>query len=410
LASSSDRPSRAQRCARKARRRLQRPARQAHRARRALRRIPPLWDYLAKIEDPRSRRGKRHPLVSVLALLVVALLCQQRGYRGAAQWARASSGSFKRRLGFTEFDTPAPSTFYEVLKGLSWSAVEEQTRAWSAAVLLALGTDPDHALTAVALDGKRLRGSAAAGANVAHLLAAVSHRLALTLGHQAVAAGQGERTVSEPFLEAILFPGCVLTADAGFTSRKLATQVVAEGADYVAVVKGNQPKLKAKIGELLGVYGLPRDRRRTEVEPENRHGRLANRHLLVASVEPGEVDWPGARQIFAVRRSYYHSHNGKSSWQLVYGITSLPETRANARLLLALIRGHWTIETGAFWVRDAVLGEDAARITEGNVAMNMAVCRGLVTTLLRASGCEGVAAGQREMSADKNRALRLIGV
>lgn len=383
------------------------------RVRRTLRRLPPLTHYLAQIKDPRSPRGRRHALGSILTLLIVGLLCQQNGYRAAALWARACSPAFKRRLGFTEHDTPAPSTFCEVLKVLPWKEVSTQLRAWSQAVLQALGQADVGELNAVSLDGKRLRGAAAAGAEIAHYLALVVHGLALTLGEQAVAQGQGELTVTEKFLEEVLAAGWVVTADAQFTQRSVTKQILERGADYVLMAKGNQPKLAQAIADVLGPTGATRDQRRATMEVERRGRRIANRFLVAVTVDPEDtgtfVEWPGVQQVFCVRRSYYHPTTRKETDQLVYGLTSLPPEQADPERLLRLTRGHWTIETGNFWVRDVVLGEDASRMGYGKVAMAMTILRGVAITSIKAAGYAGVTEGRRELSAQPNRALALVG-
>ena len=38
-----------------------------------------LLDMLAEVPDPRKKKGRRHPLVAMLALTVVGLLCQPNG-------------------------------------------------------------------------------------------------------------------------------------------------------------------------------------------------------------------------------------------------------------------------------------------------------------------------------------------
>jgi predicted transposase YbfD/YdcC len=345
----------------------------------------------------------------MLALLVAGILCGQNGYRGAAQWARATSPAFKRRLGFIEHDTPAPSTFCELLKELPWKDLEGPVRVWSAAVLKKLGRDPEAAFQAVALDGKRLRGSAKAGADLVQYLSVVSHGLALTLGNEGIESGKGELSGTESLLAEVLTAGCVLTADAQFTQRKVAEAVLARGADYLMMVKGNQPKLQDQVTNLLGLGGVPQARRRMATQREAKNGRQVERDLVVTEVKPGEVDWPGVQQVFWVRRCYYYPRSRKHTLQVVYGVTSMPAAKADAKALLALARGHWTIETGAFWVRDVELREDAARIAYGKTAMAMAVCRGLAMTALKASGRASVAQGRREMMSGIQRALRLIG-
>ena len=48
-----------------------------------------LLDMLAKLRDPRKHKGKRHPLKSILALLVIGLMCGHKGYTSIATWARS---------------------------------------------------------------------------------------------------------------------------------------------------------------------------------------------------------------------------------------------------------------------------------------------------------------------------------
>ena len=39
-----------------------------------------LLDRLAEVPDPRKKKGLRHPLKAMLAVLVVGLLCGHKGY------------------------------------------------------------------------------------------------------------------------------------------------------------------------------------------------------------------------------------------------------------------------------------------------------------------------------------------
>lgn len=71
---------------------------------------------------------------------------------------------------------------------------------------------------------------------------------------------------------------------------------------------------------------------------------------------------------------------GKTSYEIVYAITSLPRERAGPEQLLDLVRQHWSIENRLHWRRDATLREDASRIRCGNAPQALAALR---NTMLR---------------------------
>ena len=81
--------------------------------------------------------------------------------------------------------------------------------------------------------------------------------------------------------------------------------------------------------------------------------------------------------------------------EVVLGITSLPRSRAGARELLGLSRGHWGIENGLHGVRDGTLREDASRIRRGTATQVMAVVRNLIIFLFRREGYTNAAAATR---------------
>src|SRR3954468_8743457 len=47
-----------------------------------------LLAFLAEVPDPRSRHGRRHTLVAMLAHACCAILCGCRGYAAISQWGR----------------------------------------------------------------------------------------------------------------------------------------------------------------------------------------------------------------------------------------------------------------------------------------------------------------------------------
>ncbi|WP_198035082.1 transposase family protein [Streptacidiphilus rugosus] len=56
-------------------------------------------DRLSSLPDPRDRRGRRHPLVSVLLVAASAVLAGARSFRAIGQWATAAPQHTLSRLG-----------------------------------------------------------------------------------------------------------------------------------------------------------------------------------------------------------------------------------------------------------------------------------------------------------------------
>ena len=109
-----------------------------------------LLDGFARVPDPRSPHGRRHPLPAVLALATAAMLSGARSLYAIAQWGRLQPPAVVAALGFTRERTPAVSTLHLVFRALDAAAFEAAPAGWARA---SLGAEE-----AIAVDGKGLRG------------------------------------------------------------------------------------------------------------------------------------------------------------------------------------------------------------------------------------------------------------
>lgn len=385
------------------------------------RKMPPLVDYLARVPDPRDPRGRRHPLPAILSLVCLAMLSGIHGYLPAAEWARSLSRRQRRRLGFRQGATPAPSTLYEVLKVLSWEALEAELRRWmtdlcvgaeadAAADTVAADAAGGHRWTALAIDGKTARGSWKRGAEVAHLLAVVQHEAGLTVAQAPVKSKQGELTALRPLLKQLVLEGMVLTFDAQFTQEDVAETILSRGGEYVMRVKQNQPTLLDQVQEVLSATNYDPARRQSVSTFEKAHGRIENRQLVVHRLEPGEVDWPGAAQVFVLIATRITNPSEPPVDTRLYGVTSLTAEEAGPEALLQLVRGHWTVENRVFWVRDVVLREDASTVATGNIVSVLASLRGAVLNLLKLTGGSRTARTIRGFNGNRTAAFQALGL
>src|SRR3954467_922190 len=102
---------------------------------------------------------------SLLLIAVAAMLSGRRDQLSIVRWGRQLSRDTLASIGISRARVPAPSVWCEMFKALDVAALERALGHW------VLGEQPaGH----VALDGKRLRGSATAQAAGVHLLAAFS--------------------------------------------------------------------------------------------------------------------------------------------------------------------------------------------------------------------------------------------
>ncbi len=111
------------------------------------------------------------------------------------------------------------------------------------------------------------------------------------------------------------------------------------------------------------------------------HGRIETRRLEVTEALAGYLDWPGLKQVCRITRE--REIDGKKSTETVYAITSWSRQQADARRLLNLNRGHWSVENRLFCVRDVTFHEDQCRVRRGTGPQVLAAARNTCITLIR---------------------------
>ena len=368
----------------------------------------PLIEVFAAIPDFRKPRGKRHPLPAIFALACCAMLCGARSYSAIAEWGRNYGTRIAQALGFTH-GTPCAATLHTIFRHVNRDEFEAHLGTWADSVVGSLPAAPETPGTAVALDGKTLRGSKKQGAPGTHLFSALAHQVGVTLAQHAVDDKTNEITAVETLLHHLVLEGRIVTMDALLTQRHVAQTIVDKGGDYVMIVKENQPRLRADIAL---VFTLPPvgDRQETARTIDIGHGRIEQRDITTSEALVGYSDWPGLAQVFELGRHVIIQNTGEERVEVVYGVTSLRPERATPGHLLALVRGHWQIENKSHWVRDVTFDEDRSQVRCGNIPQVMAALRNTAYGLLRWAGHTNIAAACRRLAAQPVQALALIGI
>lgn len=125
----------------------------------------------------------------------------------------------------------------------------------------------------------------------------------------------------------------------------------------------------------------------------------------------GYLTFPHAKVVFRLERAVSALDGSNARVEVVYGLTSRPGTEdADAKALLALVRGHWVIENCLHWVRDVTFDEDRSQVRKGNGPRVMATLRNLAISILRLAGARFIAKAVRWCARNDERALRLVGL
>jgi|RifCSP16_2_1023846.scaffolds.fasta_scaffold78841_1 hypothetical protein len=212
-----------------------------------------LLSMLEEVPDFRQASGLRHPLAAILAQAVCAMLCGARSLYAIAQWGRDHGPEITGWLGFRKPKTPCVATLHRVFKRLDVEQFEAAISQWIEGCRRETGpgADEEPPREALAVDGKTLCGTLGHEVPGVHLLSAFSHRLGIPVKQASVGQKTNEAKAVLPLLKSLVLEGQLVTGDAMFTQREICEAVVAQGGDYLLVVKDNQPTLKQDIETLL---------------------------------------------------------------------------------------------------------------------------------------------------------------
>jgi predicted transposase YbfD/YdcC len=359
---------------------------------RLLKGAKPLLAFLSEIPDPRKKQGRRHSLVLILLLVFVATLQGSKGLKDASLFGKINRKLFEKLLG-AEFHhgIPEANTISRVLQDIDSDLLINAFLEFLE--LMGITTTIGDVLS---FDGKTIRG--ACGEEVIrHILSLFSHGSHLAVGQVGVTGKESEIAALERLLEqaagsgnrANLIAGKLLLGDALHTQKKTVRLILEADADYLFVVKGNQPGLQATIfremetvpASATGSFKMTTtDRKRaitTTVTILGTADVSSEGRVLLAS-------WQGVKTIGILHRTGTRtSKDGK--------ITATDETIGfiSSRVLTAEeiathLHHHWCIENNLHWVKDEVFGEDKHTLRKGAAPQMMSFIRSMCITMCNA--------------------------
>ena len=314
--------------------------------------LPSLMMTFEVLPDPRIDRTKKHSLIDIVGLTLIATVC------GADNWAEIARFGAERIDWLRQFlkmpnGAPSHDTISRVFALLDPEEFVSCFVSWVKTIRI-------HG-ESINIDGKTLKGSKSPANDTKplHVVTAWLSGAGISLGHLAVNEKSNEITAIPKLLEVIDLQGKIVTIDAMGCQKQIAEKIVEKKGDYVLALKGNQHGLFESImtsfegcnAEVLetrasGIYST--------VEKE--HGRIEERTTAVfhnAAEWPETQDWPNLNTIIVMDRRTTDMATKAQTDERQYYISSLD--RPEGKRAAVAIRGHWSVENQLHWQLDGKL-------------------------------------------------------
>ena len=332
----------------------------------------------SELTDPRRRRVV-YPLVNVVTIAICAVLCGADDFVAIAEFGRTKRKWLSKFLDLSA-GIPSHDRFNAILGALNVNEFQK--------CLLKLITALHEVTDAqvVAIDGKTLRRSfdRASSKSAIHMVSAWASANHISLGQVVVDQKSNEITAIPKLLQILEISGCLVTIDAMGCQTEIAKTIIDSKADYVLMVKNNQPTLAKGISDFFVDHSQD-DFARVEVRrhatDEKGHGRQEHREYVVCRAPaqlPDGARWPklaaiGMVFVCAIR-------DGVEQMECRHYILS---KYLSAKRFAKAVRDHWSIENRLHWQLDVTFQEDQSRIRKGNADANFSIMRRTALSLLK---------------------------
>ncbi len=337
--------------------------------------------YFEALEDPRGGQGKRHPLLSVVLIAILATIGGATGWEDMELYGHAHADWLSLFLEFPH-GVPKADCYRRLFMRIDPEQLQVCFHQWiNDIVTLTHGS-------VIPIDGKTMRRSydQRSEQSALHVVSAWASDHRLMLGQVKVDDKSNEITAIPALLKLLDISGCIITIDAMGTQTAIAAQIVAQKGDYILSLKANHPTLHDQVKTLFEA-ALQRDFEGLDVVSDERvdggHGRREVRKVWVLPLEQvgelhGQGQWAGLQSIVMVYRRR-RLDNGTLSEETQFFLSSLaPEAQRIGRA----IRLHWGIENQLHWVLDVTFGEDDSRIRNGHGPENMTLLKRMAISTL----------------------------
>ena len=332
----------------------------------------PFLSYFRTMKDHRINRKKRHPLVNIVAITIVAVICGMETWDDISFFGKARKNFFSKFLDLTN-GIPSKDTFRRFFAALDPQVFETHFIQWAKSLV----KDMDKEI--VSIDGKTIRqASRMREDNPIHLVSAWAGGNELILGQIKTEEKSNEITAIPMLLEALFLEGTIVTIDAMGCQKTIVNKIVEKKADYVLAIKENHPTLLKET--ILSFEEKPYSEFYQTLDYG--HGRIEERKCSIVNDLSYIYDRDSWKKLHSIVRIDSHrtfKKTGENQEETRYYMASLDV----AQQISNAIRSHWGIENKVHWCLDMIFNEDSSSKRKGFAAQNFSLINKIVLNLIR---------------------------
>jgi len=187
--------------------------------------------YFSTIQDPRSLRNQKHPVMTLIGTTLLASLAGIDSFSGFADFTESHLGALEKYFDFPH-GPPSHDTYQRF-----WDAVNPQEFYASFATftqILATAVGPY-----ISLDGKTIRNSGNNHDKALYIVSAWRQANQLVLAQEKIDSKSNEITALPKLITLLDLKNRIVTIDTMGAQRDICKQIIEQEGDYVISLKGN---------------------------------------------------------------------------------------------------------------------------------------------------------------------------
>lgn len=328
--------------------------------------------------DPRKQDNLTYSFSAIIGTILCAVIGGANTVTAIFDYAKIKHEWLKKWLPLPE-QAPGFQVFWWILTRLDPKHMENIFRNWISSL------KPEDLKGIIAIDGKRIKGASKGKTSqgLVHIVSAWSSSRGLILGQIKTDEKSNEITAIPELISGLDISGATVTIDAMGCQKKIASDIIEKGGNYVLALKGNQESICDEVSnffEQASAINFEEVSHDAEYTVDKGHGRIEERTVYVSDDLdwlPMKEEWKGLRSIVMIEST--RSMNEKTSKEIRYYLASL---EADATQVSKAVRKHWGIENKVHWTLDVVYKEDESQLSTGHAAENMSIFKRLAMNIL----------------------------